>query len=42
MCCGKHLNLPKKSLTTRDLKEIKPREAKDEPRPKSKTKEMLE
>lgn len=34
MCCGKHINLPKRSLTTRELKEIKPREAKGEPKPK--------
>ena len=30
MCCGKHINLPKKSLTTRELKEIKPREVKEQ------------
>lgn len=26
MCCGKMINLPRKILTTRELKEIKPKE----------------
>ena len=32
MCCGKHINLPKEAriLTTRELKEIKPKEVKNE------------
>lgn len=36
MCCGKHINLPKKSLTTRELKEVKPKETKNGTKPKGK------